>query len=291
MLSGLYAFPLTPLDEQQLHLGAFTQIIGRLAAAKIDGICVAGSTGSYAYLNREERALLAKLAVEAAQGIPVMVGIGANRQRDVLQHLDDAQQAGAASVLLAPLSYQPLSDSEVFGLYQAVSQASSVPVCVYINPRTTHFDFSDALLTHIASLPNIASVKFPGVAAELREAARLAQYWRSQLPEQVSLGISGDAYAWAAIAGGFDIWYSVLAGLYPEMCKALLRSAQSESGEINKQLEPVWQLFRQHGSLRVVAAMALLAGLTPCDGLPRPLQPVAENALAEIRAVMERLQW
>jgi 4-hydroxy-tetrahydrodipicolinate synthase len=291
MLSGLYAFPLTPLDEQQLHLGAFTQIISQLSAAKIDGICVAGSTGSYAYLNREERALLVKLAVEAAQGTPVMVGIGANRQRDVLQHLDDAQHAGASSVLLAPLSYQPLSDSEVFGLYETVSHASSVPVCVYINPRTTHFDFSDALLTQIARLPNIASVKFPGVAAEQCEANRVAQYWRGLLPERVTLGVSGDAYAWAAIAGGFDIWYSVLAGLYPAISQALFRSAQAETEEINRQLEPVWQLFRQHGSLRVVAAMAHLAGITPCDGLPRPLQPVTDNVLTDIQAVMALLRW
>ncbi|MEN3753952.1 dihydrodipicolinate synthase family protein [Mangrovibacter yixingensis] len=290
MLSGLYAFPLTPLDEHQLHLEAFTQIIGRLAEAKIDGICVAGSTGSYAYLNHEERALLVKLAVEGAPGIPVMVGVGSNRQRDVLRHLDDAQKAGAASVLLAPLSYQPLSDGEVFKLYEAISQASSIPVCVYINPRTTHFDFSEALITQICRLPNIASVKFPGAATEPREAAGLAQHWRDKLPETVSLGVSGDAFAWAAISGGFDIWYSVLAGLYPEICQALLRSAERGTGEINEQLAPVWQLFQQHGSLRVVAAMAQLAGITPCDGLPRPLLPVAESVFTEIHDVMVRLQ-
>ncbi|MFI1047914.1 hypothetical protein [Streptomyces griseoruber] len=40
--------------------------------------------------------------------MPVIVGIGALRSRQVFQAAEDARNAGAADVLLAPVSYQPM---------------------------------------------------------------------------------------------------------------------------------------------------------------------------------------
>lgn len=57
-----------------------------------------------------------------------------------------AQAAGVAGVLLAPLSYQPLTRAEVLGLYEDVSAVLDVPLCVYDNPATTGFTFDDDLL-------------------------------------------------------------------------------------------------------------------------------------------------
>lgn len=97
MFLGLSAFPLTPMDEQGLDERAFIRLVEHLAEAGVDSIGALGSTGSYAYLNPEERARVAHLAVEGVAGrVPVIVGIGALRTRDVLSHADNAQQAATA---------------------------------------------------------------------------------------------------------------------------------------------------------------------------------------------------
>ena len=75
MFTGLSAFPLTPMDEVSIDENAFSQLVSRLAQAQVNSIGVLGSTGSYAYLNREERNLVTRLAVESAQGTPVVVGL------------------------------------------------------------------------------------------------------------------------------------------------------------------------------------------------------------------------
>jgi len=136
MFSGLSAFPLTPMNEQGIDDAAFVPLVQRLADAGVDSIGALGSTGSYAYLTREERSRVARLAVANAGGVPVIVGIGALRTREVLALAEDAQQAGASAVLLAPVSYQKLSSDEVYGLYKAVAHELSVPLCVYDNPGT-----------------------------------------------------------------------------------------------------------------------------------------------------------
>jgi len=159
MFTGLGAFPLTPLRDGAVDEAAFARLVERLAAAGVDSICALGSTGNYAYLDLAERKRVARLAVRHAGGVPVIVGIGALSMRDVLELAEDAQRAGAGAVLLAPMSYQRLADEEVFGLYEAVTQALSVPLVVYDNPGTTHFEFSDALHGRIARLPHVASIK------------------------------------------------------------------------------------------------------------------------------------
>jgi len=194
MFFGLSAFPLTPMNEQGLDEAAFVCLIERLVAARVDAIGVLGSTGNYAYLTRAERARVVQLAVEHAGDVPVMAGIGALRTREVLELADDAQAAGARGVLLAPVSYQKLTDDEVFGLYETVTRALSVPLCVYDNPGTTRFSFSDALHGEIARLPHVASIKIPGVPAVPKEARLRVERLRARLPGHVSLGVSGDAF-------------------------------------------------------------------------------------------------
>lgn len=47
-------------------------------------IAVLGSTGRYAYLSRDECNIVTNFAVNHAQEIPVIVGIGSLRTKDVL---------------------------------------------------------------------------------------------------------------------------------------------------------------------------------------------------------------
>lgn len=260
---------------------------------EVDSIGALGSTGSYAYLNRAERAQIIQLAVQHAGPIPVMAGVGATSTRDVLHLAEDAQQAGASALLLAPVSYQPLTSEEVYELYRSVSAEISVPLCVYDNPRTTRFEFSDELHGRIAQLPNIASIKIPGVPADLQAAKERVSRLRNLLPSHVSIGISGDPVAATGLNAGCELWYSVLGGLFPETALALTRAAQSGNAALAEQLSmrlsPLWALFNQHGSVRVVAAAAELLGHASAPCLPAPLQALNAAERAALATLLDEL--
>ena len=278
MVSGLSAFPLTPIKAGAPDVDAFARLVRRLATAGVDSICALGSTGCYAYLDRAERARIARVAVENAGDIHVMVGIGAPALRDVLAMTEDAQAAGANAVLLAPVSYHRLSDSEVFSLYQAVTRELSVPLCVYDNPGTTNFSFSDELLGRIAQLPNIGSIKLPGVSASIDAAAARVERLRALLPQHVTIGVSGDASGATGLLAGCDVWYSVIGGLFPHTAMAISRAARAgdrdEALRLSARLQPLWSLFDAYdGSIRVIAAAAELMGLAESPCLPPPLTP------------------
>lgn len=293
MFTGLSAFPLTPLTNDQLDEKSFTTLVKRLASSGVDSITALGSTGSYAYLSRDERNRAAHLAVEHAGDVPVFVGIGALRTSHVLAHAHDAAQSGASALLLAPVSYQQLAETDVYELYRAVTDSTDLPVIVYDNPGTTHFTFTIDLYERIAQLPGIASIKIPALPAEHAQASKRVQHIRDVIPENVTIGISGDQSAVGGLAAGCDAWYSVLAGTLPEPALAITRAAQAgrndDAARESARLAPLWKLNAEFASLRVVAAIAEHLGLAPEKCLPLPIQGLDEKERQRVGEVIDEL--
>ncbi|WP_432700328.1 dihydrodipicolinate synthase family protein [Kluyvera cryocrescens] len=293
MFTGLSAFPLTPITASGVDEQGFIKILTRLTAARVDSMGILGSTGSYAYLTREQRKRIATLAKQHARDIPMMVCVGAVSTDAILHLADDAQAAGANALLLPAVSYQSLSDEEVFSLFETVTRHVSVPVCIYDNPGTTHFTFTDELHGRLSSLEGVRSVKIPGVPDSPAAATERVAALRQHLRPGVTIGISGDAYAGLGLNAGCEVWYSVCGGLFPETAKQITEAAAQDHERVTAltvRLEPLWALFRKHGgSIRVIAAAAGVLGLTDTDCLPRPLQPLSASDIAEIACVITAL--
>lgn len=292
--TGLSAFPLTPLQDDAVDDAAFGALVSRLADAGVDSITALGSTGSYAYLSRDERARVARLAVEHAGGVPVIVGVGALRTSHVLAHVDDAEAAGAAGVLLAPMTYQPLTDDDVFELFRTVTGHTELPVVVYDNPGTTRFTFTTELYARITRLPGVASIKIPGVPGDPEQARDHVAAIRAAAGEHVTIGVSGDPFAATGLNAGCDAWYSVVGGTLPSPALAITRAARegrvADAVAESARLGPLWNLFAEFGSLRVVATIAEYLGLAPHSCLPLPLQGLTRPQRAAVVEVVDELE-
>jgi len=294
MFTGLSAFPLTPLTDDAVDEAAFGHLIERLAQARVDSITALGSTGSYAYLSCEERNRVARLAVERAGETPVFIGVGALRTSQVLANVENAENAGASGLLLAPMTYQPLTDDDVFELFRTVTAHSSLPVIVYDNPVTTHFTFTTELYGRIAQLPRIASIKIPGVPAMPEQAQALVHEIRAAVPGHVTIGVSGDAKAAAGLSAGCDVWYSVIGGTLPALAIEITRAARegrfADAVAESERLAPLWDLFTEFGgSIRVVAAIAEHLGLAPRASLPLPIQGLTADQRERVAEVINAL--
>ncbi|KKL80259.1 hypothetical protein LCGC14_2006530, partial [marine sediment metagenome] len=199
----------------------------------------------------------------------------------------EAEEATAAD-------YQKLLPEEVFGLYEAITHALSIPLCVYDNPATTQFVFSDELHGQIAQLPNVASIKIPGVPEDPLEARSRVERLRAQIPSHITVGISGDGCAANGLNAGCDAWYSVIGGVFPTTALAITRAAQAgnaqEATRLSERLQPLWALFSEFGgSLRVVAAAAQLQGLVEDPCLPLPLKALNKEGRQRLGELIDEL--
>ncbi|MBB4234344.1 dihydrodipicolinate synthase family protein [Rhizobium esperanzae] len=269
---GLSAFPPTPADRNgRVDTEALGRLLERLCDADVASIGLLGSTGIYAYLTREERLRAVRAAVECVRGrVPILVGVGALRTDHAEDLARDAEAAGADALLLAPVSYTPLTQGEAYEHFLAVTKAAKLPLCIYNNPGTTHFTFSRDLLQRLSEIETIRAVKMPlpvdgdfaGELAALREKTDLA------------VGYSGDWGAAEALSSGASAWYSVIGGLLPRTALALTKAAMAgEAGEarrLDDLLQPLWAMFKEFGSIRVVYTLAEHLLDVPAE-LPRPL--------------------
>lgn len=292
LFQGLSAFPITPADEQgRVDAGALRRLLGRLVDAGVGSIGLLGSTGSYPYLTRAERRRAIEAAVDQVGGrAPVLVGIGALRTDEAVRLGQDARDAGADGVLLAPVSYTPLTDEEVFTHFATVAEAVALPLCIYNNPGTTHFTFSDELTARLSRVPHVAAVKNPAPDADALPGSLRAL--RDEAAPGFSLGYAVDGRATEAMLAGADAWYSVAGGLFPAACMQIVAAVAaghaSEARALNTRLQPLWDLFTDFSSLRVTYAAVNLLGLGPAVP-PRPILPLPEDARRRVGRVLDAL--
>lgn len=290
--TGLSAFPLTPANEAgRVDTDALQRLIARIVEAGADSIGLLGSTGTYMYLSREERRRAVEAAVECVGGrIPLIVGVGTLRTDEAQALARDAASAGAQALLLAPVSYTPLTQDEVFQHFKAVASATELPLAIYNNPSTTHFSYSDELIGRLSQLPNISAIKMPLARGSdfSGEIARL----RALTPASFAIGYSGDWECPHALLAGADCWYSVVAGLLPKPALALTRAAMAgdaaETARLDALFHPLWELFKAHGSLRVVYAAAEIMGLSTARP-PLPILPLGLETTRDIEAAITQL--
>ena len=292
-LKGLSAFPITPSDRDgRVDVGALRALLEPLIAAKVDSVGLLGSTGSYPYFGRDERRRAVQAAVRLAEGTtPILVGIGALRTDETVRLAQDARDAGAAAGLLAPVSYTPLTDDEVFEHFLTVARESGLPICIYDNPGTTHFRFTPALIGRLSRVDGIVAVKSPALDASTL-AGHIAEL-RAVVPSGFSLGYSADWNCTEALLAGAETWYSVLAGVFPKVCLEIVRAAASgnatEARRLNARLQPIWDLFKTFSSLRVVYAIANLRGICAAEP-PRPVLPLPADAQKRVEETLAGMQ-
>ncbi len=302
---ALSAFTLTPMHDQgldgRIDEPALARLVRRAAQAGVEEIGVLGSTGIYPYLSLEQRRRAVEIAAHAAPGVPLTVGIGAFTTHEVARAARDAHEAGASQLMLAPVSYHPLTEDEVFGLYRDIAREADLPLVVYDAPRTTGFTFTYALYARIAELPGIGAFKLPGTVGGREEITQRTTRLRAMFPPHIRLGTSGDAFAGTALAAGFDIWYSALAGTLPgpmlrlAACAVAARAGAEGGGEVDveaewERLAPLWELVsRLGGTIRVATALAQHRGLIAPGSLPLPLLPLGSTDYREVIEVAESL--
>ncbi|KZD20730.1 dihydrodipicolinate synthase family protein [Tardiphaga robiniae] len=290
---GLSAFPITPMNTNgRVDTPALQRLVAPLTAAKVDSIGLLGSTGSYPFLSRDERRRATDAAIAEVNGrVPVLVGIGALRTDETINLARDAKAAGAAAGLLAPVSYTPLTEDEVFEHFRTVAETSKLPIVIYDNFATTHFKFTPDLTGRIARIPGVVAVK--GTSPEASLAADHLKQMRAAVPSGFSVGYAGDWNSMETLLAGGDAWYCVAAGLFPKSCLAITRAAQAgnadEARRLNNAMQPLWDLFKQFSSLRVMYAAAEQMGITDAQP-PRPVLPLPHAAQDKVAEVLKELK-
>ncbi|KAH7109305.1 hypothetical protein B0J11DRAFT_601807 [Dendryphion nanum] len=121
----------------RLDLESQSRYYAHLSTMGLAGLVVLGTNAETFFLTREERKMLVTAARKAVgPTFPIMAGVSGNSTRQVLEHIEDASDAGADSVLGLPPAYFGLSTTpQVFeNFFAGLSEQSALPIVVYNFP-------------------------------------------------------------------------------------------------------------------------------------------------------------
>lgn len=284
-LGPLVAYLPTPRnDKGKLQVPVLQELAHAALVAGANSLAVLGSTGAAAYMPRSMRKRVVSAVAEVVDGgVPLMAGVGALTTAEAQLNLAEAAKAGANVALVAPNSYEPLTEYEVYELYVDITGQRILPVCVYHNPRTTRHRFSAKEINRLAQLPGIVAFKDITNGSSL-VGRRMAETQAGLTPEQIEgidWGFSGDRYGEAILKAGANTWHSGLAGVLPEPFVRLANLVKDpqrgvETMLVTQALTPIATIATSYGTVRVAHAIAQISGLQ-IGVLPQPLQPLEKD--------------
>jgi 4-hydroxy-tetrahydrodipicolinate synthase len=147
-------------EDQSLDLKGLARLIDLVIADGVDGILVNGCTGESWALSDDERAEVFATSVGTVAGrVPVVAGCGAMQTRQALAKVRQAEAAGCDVVMIQPPWYVMPGENEIYDYYQAILEASSLPVMLYNIPRRTGINLSVDLVDRLADHPNAVAIK------------------------------------------------------------------------------------------------------------------------------------
>jgi 4-hydroxy-tetrahydrodipicolinate synthase len=158
---GVFPYLVTPLDPDGHVRG---DVLGRLCddliAAGVHGLTPLGSTGEFAYLNLEQRSVVVKTTIEAAQGrVPVIAGVASTATADAVAQARAYERLGADGILAILEAYFPLADAQVEDYFRAIADAVDIPVVIYTNPQFQRSDLTLDVIARLAMHPRIGYIK------------------------------------------------------------------------------------------------------------------------------------
>lgn len=162
VLRGIIPPLVTPfLPEGRLDLASFEANLDAYADVDLGGYLVLGSNGETPSLEEGEKLALVRAARAKAGSRPLIVGTGLESTRATIALTQKAAEAGADAVLvLTPHYYKSQMTAEALRLhYDAVADASAVPVLLYSVPSFTGLPWPPGLAAALSGHPRIAGMK------------------------------------------------------------------------------------------------------------------------------------
>ncbi|MBI3699599.1 MAG: dihydrodipicolinate synthase family protein [Afipia sp.] len=156
---GVFPYLVSPVSANgQIKSDVLSKLCGDLIAAGVHGLTPLGSTGEFAYLDRDQRAEIVRVTVDAAKKrVPVVAGVASTSTDDAVMQAKAYQQFGADGILAILEAYFPLKDAQVESYFRAIADAVDIPVVIYTNPN---FQRSDLTLDVIARLAEHRRIQF-----------------------------------------------------------------------------------------------------------------------------------
>lgn len=282
---GVFPYLVSPLDDRgRVDTAVLARLCDDLIGAGVHGLTPLGSTGEFAYLDAGQRAAVVEAVVEATAGrVPVVAGVAATTIADAVAQTRRYTDMGCQGILAILEAYFPLDDNAVSTYFEAIADATGLPVVLYTNPSFQRSDLSLAAIERLSRRDNIRYIKDAS-----NNTGRLLSILDRCGDRIKVFSASAHIPACVMLIGGVG-WMAGPACVAPRQSVALYEACRAGDWVRAMQLQrPLWalnQAFARHNLAACIKGGLVMQGYPVGDPVA-PQPALSEQGRTEVRAAL-----
>lgn len=211
----------TPMNEAlDVDYEAAKRLARHLVQHGSDGIVVCGTTGESPTVSTEEKLNLFRVVKKTVgTKASVIAGVGTNSTESSIRLTKLTNEIGVDGILAVVPYYNKPSQEGLFRHFQAIAQATSLPVMLYNIPGRTSINMLPATVKRLAEIPNIVALK--EAAGSMDQVSELKQI----LPDNFQIYSGDDSLTLPMLSLG---------------CSGIVSVASHVVGDEMKQMVDAW---------------------------------------------------
>ncbi|MGB3145867.1 MAG: 5-dehydro-4-deoxyglucarate dehydratase [Maribacter sp.] len=287
---GLLSFPITDMDPQgNFDAASFTDRIHWFMQHDISAVFVAGGTGEFFSLSKEEYQKIVKISVEGVGGkVPVLSSVGRSIP-EAIEFAKIAEDAGIDGLLLMPPYLTGCPESGLITYAKTIMEHTKLPV-VYYN-RANGILSSTGVKALSDACPNLIALKDgTGNMQELNDTIKSVGNRLTYIGGVPTAEIISEAY----LSIGVNTYSSAVFNFVPEMALTYYKALRA--GNTDKVAEIIKEFFIPFIRLRskktgyavsLIKAGAAIIG-KPSGDVRAPLEMPTSDEESQLKALIEK---
>lgn len=275
----------TPMNpDESINFDRLGQIIDNQIENGTDAIVICGTTGESATMTDQEHVDCIEYAVKRVNGrVPVVAGAGSNHTSYAVWMSKEAKRVGADALLHVTPYYNKTSQTGLIRHFNAVADATDLPVILYNVPSRTGVNITPATYRELAKHPNIVAAK--EASGNISQIAQIAQ----ACGDELDLYSGNDDQIVPLLSLGAKGVISVLSNIMPrethDICRLFFEGKIAESRALQLKLLPLINaLFSDVNPIPVKEAMNMMGW--ECGECRLPLVSMQPQAREHLRSLM-----
>lgn len=286
-LRGMGVALTTPFTaDQSIDFDALDAHLDFLISEGADYIVALGTTAETPTLSHEEKLQLENHILDrVARRVPVVVGIGGNNTRAIIEELASTPRISEFAAILSVVPYYNKPTQEgMYRHFSAIAQASPIPVILYNIPGRSGVNMEVDTIIRLAR-------RYPGKIIGVKEASGnmdQAALIITRRPEGFLVLSGDDSLAHTMIAKGGDGVISVLGNAYPREFTEMIHLSldperHEEATPLHQRFSALYTLLFKEGN--PAGIKCLLHHLFPRynEVLRLPLVPVSDTIRTHLK--------
>ncbi len=282
-LTGTGVALITPFKkDESIDFDALGKVIDFTIAGGVEYLVTLGTTGETPTLDKQEKLDIVNYTFEKVNNrVPIVVGIGGNNTKEVINDLQNFPLDKAVAVLSASPYYSKPSQEGLFQHYKALAEASPKPILLYNVPGRTGRNLAAATTIRLANeVDNIAGIK--EASDDMNQMMQLLR----DRPENFLVVSGDDALTLPQMGCGIDGTISVAANAFPKEFSDMVRFCLKNNFEAARKihytlLEAYDLLFVENNPAGVKGFLYELALIE--NMLRLPVTPLSGNVQQQVK--------